>query len=58
MENELSKTVVLKNGEVLDINKVQEVIFLYWQLNATEQRSFDRLCKRNDLIEKFHKGKL
>lgn len=49
MNNIITKTVVYPNGDILDIVKVREALCSYWELNAAEQRSFDRLLSRHDL---------
>lgn len=53
MEQEISKTVVFPNGDVLSVVTVRKLLFQYWQLSEAEKRAFDRLCNRPDLKEKF-----
>jgi hypothetical protein len=51
----ISKTIVYPDGEMLDLDKCKQALFLYWQLNKAEKRAFDRLQGRRDLQSQYEK---
>lgn len=49
----LSKIIAYENGDILDVNSVKDLLFKYWELSIAELRAFDRLCKREDLKQRY-----
>jgi len=56
-QNQPSKIIAYADGNLLDIEKVKAALMLYWDLGIAEKRSFDKLCDRVDLKEKYKKSK-
>lgn len=50
-----SKTIVYENGDMLNMDKCKEALFLYWKLNPAEKRAFDKLFQRDDLQKEYLK---
>lgn len=46
---EKSKTIVYPNGDILDTEKVRNVLIEYYRFSKAEKRAFDRLKGRSDL---------
>lgn len=54
MSEEMSKTIVYPDGEVMSIDKVRNLLFEYWKLNETEKRCFKRMIVSRPSVPTGH----